>query len=135
LVKDLKDSKIIYDGSVGPLDAVYHLISATFPTQPIYGLQEVVHTSLHPPFGKNNILYFRSKASIFIGLDVLWISGSCPHPRSPQKSPSENCTFQPVILKTTEKSMDCFLPVRKPDDVFSDGPEIPAVSRRNPKIT
>jgi hypothetical protein len=28
-------------------------------------IQEAVHTSLHPPFGKNNILYFRSKSSIF----------------------------------------------------------------------
>jgi hypothetical protein len=32
--------------------------------------------SLHPPFGKNNIHDFQLKASIFLKVDVLRISGS-----------------------------------------------------------
>ena len=33
-----------------------------------------------PPFEKNNTLYFRSKASIFIEGDILLTSGRTPHP-------------------------------------------------------
>ena len=36
--------------------------------------QEVVHASLHLPFGQKNIRYFRSKASIFLKVDVLLTS-------------------------------------------------------------
>jgi hypothetical protein len=36
-----------------------------------YFFQEVVHASLHPHFEKNNILYFCSKSSNFLKVDVL----------------------------------------------------------------
>jgi hypothetical protein len=49
------------------------------------------------------IVYFYLKSSIFFKVAGLWTSGRSPHPHSSEKSPSQNCTFQPVINKKSEK--------------------------------
>jgi len=47
---------------------------------------------------KNNILYFRSKASIFLKLDVLLTSGSCAHLRCTRLFKEQYALF-PVEIK------------------------------------
>ena len=51
---------------------------------------------------------FDSKWIIFFEVDVLRTTGSCPHLRSSEKSPSENCAFLLVISKPQNSPTNCF---------------------------
>jgi hypothetical protein len=55
-----------------------------------------------------NITEYRSKDCMAGKISLSLTTGSYKDPQTPEKSPSENCMFQPVITEPAEKSTELF---------------------------